>query len=73
MSGIALGRLAEERKQWRKDHPFVSLLHTTVLKMNTGSKGFVHLLLKSVFTLFKCWRIFSRDSLPDQQKIQMAV
>lgn len=24
MSGIALGRLAEERKQWRKDHPFVS-------------------------------------------------
>jgi len=24
MSGIALGRLAEERKAWRKDHPFVS-------------------------------------------------
>ena len=23
MSGIALGRLAEERKAWRKDHPFV--------------------------------------------------
>ena len=22
MSGIALGRLAEERKAWRKDHPF---------------------------------------------------
>lgn len=22
MSGIALGRLAEERKSWRKDHPF---------------------------------------------------
>jgi len=23
MSGIALARLAEERKSWRKDHPFV--------------------------------------------------
>ena len=22
MSGIALGRLQEERKAWRKDHPF---------------------------------------------------
>ena len=24
MSGIAIGRLTEERKAWRKDHPFVS-------------------------------------------------
>lgn len=24
MSGIAIGRLTEERKSWRKDHPFVS-------------------------------------------------
>ena len=24
MSGICRTRLAEERKQWRKDHPFVS-------------------------------------------------
>lgn len=24
MSGITRTRLAEERKQWRKDHPFVS-------------------------------------------------
>lgn len=23
MSGIAIARLAEERKAWRKDHPFV--------------------------------------------------
>lgn len=23
MSGIALSRLAQERKAWRKDHPFV--------------------------------------------------
>lgn len=23
MSGIAIGRLTEERKSWRKDHPFV--------------------------------------------------
>jgi hypothetical protein len=26
MSGIARGRLQEERKQWRKDHPFVTFL-----------------------------------------------
>jgi hypothetical protein len=26
MSGIAIARLAEERKAWRKDHPFVSKL-----------------------------------------------
>ena len=25
MSGIAVGRLGEERKAWRKDHPFVSV------------------------------------------------
>lgn len=25
MSGIASARLAEERKAWRKDHPFVSV------------------------------------------------
>ena len=25
MSGICRARLAEERKQWRKDHPFVSV------------------------------------------------
>jgi hypothetical protein len=24
MSGIAIARLSEERKAWRKDHPFVS-------------------------------------------------
>lgn len=24
MSGIAVARLSEERKGWRKDHPFVS-------------------------------------------------
>lgn len=24
MTGIAIGRLTEERKAWRKDHPFVS-------------------------------------------------
>ena len=26
MSGIAVGRLAQERKAWKKDHPFVSKL-----------------------------------------------
>ena len=26
MSGIAITRLTEERKAWRKDHPFVSII-----------------------------------------------
>lgn len=26
MAGIAIARLSEERKAWRKDHPFVSIL-----------------------------------------------
>lgn len=26
MSGIAIARLSEERKGWRKDHPFVSYI-----------------------------------------------
>lgn len=29
MSGIALSRLAQERKAWRKDHPFVRPLEGT--------------------------------------------
>jgi len=31
MSGIAVGRLSEERKSWRKDHPFVSIVQGTLL------------------------------------------
>lgn len=30
MSGIALTRLSEERKGWRKDHPFVSTMFTAI-------------------------------------------
>lgn len=38
MSGIALSRLAQERKAWRKDHPFVSstnILLTNALTIST--------------------------------------
>lgn len=31
MSGIAIGRLTEERKAWRKDHPFVSAYMVALL------------------------------------------
>ena len=34
MSGIALGRLAEERKAWRKDHPFVSQLTVQLIRFD---------------------------------------
>lgn len=49
MSGIAIGRLTEERKAWRKDHPFVNTLfflsfsHNYLVssKLFTFSKGFI--------------------------------
>lgn len=34
MSGIAVTRLGEERKAWRKDHPFVSTLSLYTPFMN---------------------------------------
>ena len=33
MSGIAVGRLSEERKAWRKDHPFVSTMSCLPLEI----------------------------------------
>ena len=39
MSGIALGRLAEERKAWRKDHPF-----GFVAKPKTNDDGTLNLM-----------------------------
>jgi len=39
MSGIALGRLAEERKAWRKDHPF-----GFVAKPKTNEDGTLNLM-----------------------------
>ncbi|CAN6898643.1 hypothetical protein Bca4012_095568 [Brassica carinata] len=39
-SGIARGRLAEERKSWRKNHP-----HGFVAKPETGSDGSVNLMV----------------------------
>lgn len=31
MSGIALTRLSEERKGWRKDHPFVNMISNNTI------------------------------------------
>ena len=33
MSGIAIGRLTEERKAWRKDHPFVNLFSKIIITL----------------------------------------
>jgi hypothetical protein len=57
MSGIAIGRLTEERKAWRKEHPFVS--------------GIFQNFYLNIF-IFNRIIIFKRDLLPDQLKIQMA-
>ena len=35
MSGIAIGRLTEERKAWRKDHPFVSAYIVALLHVKS--------------------------------------
>lgn len=47
MSGIAVARLGEERKAWRKDHPFVSIFFCLLfpiaqfLRKIIYSQGFV--------------------------------
>ena len=38
-SSIALTRLAEERKQWRKDHPFVRKYYFTRLGLLRETKN----------------------------------
>lgn len=73
MSGIALSRLAQERKAWRKDHPFVSSVLEEAL-----------FLTMEVFLSFQSFEIqhwhpnclhlpvqFYRDLLLYQLKIQM--
>ena len=48
MSGIATGRLSEERKAWRKDHPFVSSM------LKKMSKIFLFSLFKFITDLKLC-------------------
>jgi hypothetical protein len=43
MSGIAIGRLTEERKAWRKDHPFVSNF-LIILSRNLKKKCLLYVL-----------------------------
>jgi hypothetical protein len=40
MSGICRTRLAEERKQWRKDHPFVSTTFLRQYFLKSGVSSF---------------------------------
>lgn len=42
MAGICRTRLAEERKQWRKDHPFVCLNSPNAVRIElmAGKQGF---------------------------------
>ena len=55
MSGIAIARLAEERKGWRKDHPFVSRpiviceYRQTACKKSINCIAGGHLNLKNIF------------------------
>lgn len=48
MSGIAIARLAEERKAWRKDHPFVSIDFISLIDL----KRLIIFILSEVHLLF---------------------
>lgn len=66
MSGIAIARLAEERKAWRKDHPFVSFycfFDLNLFKMNS-------LFVYDYQNLFNNFMYF-RDLWLGQQKMLM--
>ena len=62
MSGIALGRLTEERKAWRKDHPFVSVSPIVVGKA-----------IDETFSLIIIYFTHCRDLWRDQSKTQMVL
>lgn len=50
MSGIAAARLAEERKAWRKDHPFVSFyLSFVIFYILISYKRYVYMLFIVLF------------------------
>ena len=55
MSGIALSRLAQERKAWRKDHPFVSGVFLASLRKY--SSNFHSPINTAVLTV--CTRLFN--------------
>lgn len=56
MSGIAAARLAEERKAWRKEHPFVSDLKKITIFENDS------FYLLSIILLFLCQGFVARPS-----------
>jgi hypothetical protein len=58
MAGICRTRLAEERKQWRKDHPFVRVFRRFILSETRRSHSDV---------------MFNRDSTPNLLKQRMGV
>lgn len=51
MSGIAIGRLSEERKAWRKDHPFVSNLLSQLA--SCSGLGWIFLKLTAFHSFFR--------------------
>lgn len=49
MSGIAIARLSEERKAWRKDHPFVCIAILTFFVVVVDNIEYSKELLKKCF------------------------
>lgn len=79
MSGIAFSRLTQERKAWRKDHPFVSRVkYATALILRGGLRGIILQSLDTFsvkydplnFCIIILFQHF-RDLLLYQQKMQM--
>ena len=56
MSGIATGRLSEERKAWRKDHPFVSIRGVTIYSYFVNQTLPI-LFSKFIIAKFECGRL----------------
>lgn len=68
MSGIAIARLGEERKAWRKDHPFVRKYWRLIVEK------FINIVIKrkKLNKIFLFLISFCRVSLHDQQKMLTA-
>ena len=80
MSGICRPRLAEERKQWRKDHPFVRMICSHVdrlpqLEYVSGLRQSYGLpfnaFSKVVLQLVNSWRLSFRGFTRNLSRPQM--
>lgn len=62
MSGIAVGRLSEERKAWRKDHPFVStIVNCLPLEIVENEKTGPYLSCLNIGHILSSWELMGMN------------